>query len=488
MTTTSNKVPTHVHPRRNTPESSPPPSEPAKAFELTDEQASAVRKLTYRACVCKHYPEGKFGNKQQLGFYGGAGSGKTVATAHRNGLYQTLRKDGLSVGLATTTHIAAGVLRANLKSYGIDQEVITLAAALGLREKRRGGEVTFEPKRGKGCFGDFDVWLIDESSMIPAQVMKFIAKQQKIGQTVIFIGDEAQLPPVEGQKDGFTLSPAMQLKEENVARLTEIQRYGGVLLEKATDIRIDPAGYRTPWIAASDERGQITTVSARRRDLCTAFTERLELDPGGDFRMLAYSNNSVDTWNNVAHLQVYGVDADPFHVGQTLLTREAIKAPGSWQLGPDETPTIMWGASSPVEITSVGSMEFEDLPVKGVCKGLNYWTLEAFSKRTNKEEMLHVLDNSSVGHYKQVINWYANYARETGDWAAFWEVKDAFHDVQFGWASTVHRAQGCGFDTVFLDLRSLHGSKDAQLCRALIYTAATRARREIVCESSAGDS
>ena len=484
----TNNVLTHDS-RRNTPESSPPqPSEPAKALELTDEQAEAVAMLTYGAIICNGWPEGKFGNKLQMGFYGGAGSGKTVATAHRNGLYQSLSKVGLSVGLATTTHIAAGVLRANLKSYGIDQEVITLAAALGLREKRRGGEITFEPKRGKGCFRDFDVWLIDESSMIPAQVMKFIAKQQKIGQTVIFIGDEAQLPPVEGQKDGFTLSPAMQLKEEHVARLTEIHRYGGVLLEKATDIRIDPVGYRTPWIAASDERGQITTVSARRRDLCTAFTERLELDPGGDFRMLAYSNNSVDTWNNVAHLQVYGVDADPYHVGQTLLTREAIKAPGSWQLGPDETPTIFWGASTPVEITSVGSMEFEELPIKGVCKGLNYWTLKAFSERTNEQETLHVLDKSSVGHYREALKRYAHYARETGDWASFWEVKDTFHDVQFGWASTVHRAQGCGFDTVFLDLRSLHGSRDADLCRALIYTAATRARREIVCESSAGDS
>lgn len=460
----------------------PPPAAKTSAgpWPLSEEQRKAVSFLCLKTRTALYE-----GTRAKLGLYGGAGTGKTATVGHSDGLLQSLLP--LNVGLCTTTHIAAGVMRESLAAYGQNREVITLASALGLRERRRGSEIHFEPACGKGCFSDFRVWLIDESSMISDELMGFIEEQHQPGQVLIFIGDVAQLPPVDKDSKVFVPSPAMELNPSNCVRLEEVHRFGGVLLERATEIRTQADAYCTPWRGAKDDSGEITALPVFK--LGPAFEQRLKIDPQGDFRMLAYTNAQVDYWNNRAHRCVYGASADPFHLGQQLISREGIKRKGyNWR--DSENAQLAWGASAVIQISHAPEFEeewFEDVrDSRGMVMFFPSWKLQAFSDRTERTETFRVLDFEGRANYREALKNLAAQAKKDGgdSWGLYWKVRDSFADVQYGWASTVHRAQGCGFDTVFLDLKDLHKPRCEEFKRTLIYTAATRARRAVICESS----
>ena len=430
------------------------------------------------------------------GFQGGAGTGKTFTVAHESGLLSRLLQAGLRVGIAASTHIACDVLRGFLLEQGIHQEVRTLASVLGLREVRRGGDVTYEPK-GESKLWEAQVWLVDESSMIPPSVFDTLRAQQRSGQTVIFMGDASQLCPVEKGGDGFKLSPAIDLPEERVVTLHQVQRYGGVLLEKATLQRTDPEYWKQRWIAASDDKAIIKTVNRFDGVLQRTFREEiietqaeLGASVASQMRMLCYRNEQVDYWNGIAFRALYGSDADPYQQGMTLITRDGIKD----GFGDDDESHLLWGRSAQVFIAEQPYPDLIRFPWEPQEFPLwEFWTIKAFSTRTERWESFDVLIPSQFKRWKSEVSrlWkIANDFKQQGHWqharqawSNYWTLKDRFADVQYGWASTVHRAQGCGFDTVFLDLNDLARAAKVhpKLAQSLMYTATTRARRRVVC-------
>lgn len=452
-------------------------------MELSQEQKDAVSFLVSR-CVTGRRNR----TRQQLGFQGGAGTGKSLTSAHPEGLITSLESRGLTVGVAASTHIAADVLRDYLSRAGINIEVTTVAAVLGLREVRRGGNRTFEPK-GKSRLSDVDVWLMEESSMLHADVVRMIRQQQTPGQSIIFMGDGAQLCPVEPGEGEFKLSPAIDLPSDDVVELQQVRRFTGVLLGKATTLRLDPDHWKERWKPGYDSQSVIDCV-ANSDELRKLFKAELveRCREGGscaenDSRMLCYTNRQVDYWNRCAFNALYGGEAEPYQLGMTLLTRDAIAVSDRRD---DGGKTLLWGTSAPLKIQSDPQPACVRFRWEDTTSTLwDYWEFESFSTRTEQMETVRVLDPSQQERWKKEKMRLAKLAGSNkGRWADFWTLYDHFADMQYGWASTVHRAQGRGLDTVYLDLADLAAvgfRGTPKLAQSLIYTATTRSRRRIVC-------
>lgn len=111
---------------------------------------------------------------------GGPGTGKTYLTSH------IVRAFGSAqIVLAAPTGKAA----ARLKYFNPEARCGTLHALLGIRSK-----ATFA--REKSSLSA-DLIIVDESSMIDAQLLAFFLSSLQIGQRVVFLGDPHQLPPIE---------------------------------------------------------------------------------------------------------------------------------------------------------------------------------------------------------------------------------------------------------------------------------------------------
>lgn len=119
---------------------------------------------------------------------GPAGTGKTFLI---RALLKNCRIPYNSIGLSAPTHKACRVLQESINLPNI--KVNTLQSDLGLRinfdiEKFDINNLAFDPK-GKIKIGNYRIYIIDESSMIPRNLVMFIEKLCKQNKCkLIYIG------------------------------------------------------------------------------------------------------------------------------------------------------------------------------------------------------------------------------------------------------------------------------------------------------------
>ena len=150
--------------------------------ELTTDQAEALRKIEAA------YEPGEF-----YLLTGHAGSGKTY-------LMQWLTKDMLAkkrrIVLSAPTHKAVAVLARKLAEANIkDVPCRTIHSILSLTPKPRTDRLVFERARDAEPVMA-DVVVVDECSMVSEDLYRHI-KRHLPNAFVLFVGDPAQLPPVE---------------------------------------------------------------------------------------------------------------------------------------------------------------------------------------------------------------------------------------------------------------------------------------------------
>ena len=72
------------------------------------------------------------------------------------------------------------------------------------------------------------------------------------------------------------------------------------------------------------------------------------------------------------------------------------------------------------------------------------------------------------------------YFAKQKDWIHYFYVKDTFLDLRPKDASTVHKAQGSTYETVYIDLGDLSTCRIPDMAARLLYVAFTRASNRIV--------
>ena len=144
-------------------------------------------------------------------FTGPAGSGKSTVTRL---IRRALIAAGRSVGLAAPTHKACGVLA---QACGVSKrETATFASLLALREKKTRDQITFvRDYRRKPRIDEAEIWICDEASMLEPELLEMLEQEADFWTRFIFVGDRAQLPPVDHGKVSPALkcSPAFHLSK-----------------------------------------------------------------------------------------------------------------------------------------------------------------------------------------------------------------------------------------------------------------------------------
>lgn len=142
-------------------------------------------------------------NVHTVGLFGYAGVGKTVTTG---ALVRSLQREyGEGVVLCATTHKAARQVEKAMASLGIpDPQCITIHRLLGVRQVRdhNTGEEYFAADRNNPPVLDEEVRVVilDETSMLPQQLHHLLMDACGLFQTVVFVGDDRQIPPVSDGK------------------------------------------------------------------------------------------------------------------------------------------------------------------------------------------------------------------------------------------------------------------------------------------------
>lgn len=484
---------------------------PAQQAAYDDMRAFAERKTDSDLMVLEGY----------------AGVGKTVVV----GKLVADLQDEFVIGVAAPTNKAVKVLREKLVEFGVhrfgskrprgkafEQDewdgglsgggrvlVGTIHSFLGLQMKERDDGTQECKKERDATLHNCHLLVVDEASMIGTEMFKMILNHRR-DCLVLFVGDPAQLPPVDAKS---SLSPVFEHVERKV-RLTEVVRQArdnpvirlSMVIRRfiETDRRmtLDNLMESIPETRPCHV-GVVQTVPEDVAEWCIA-----ERKDGRDCRILAFTNARVEFYNRMVHEALYGPimnGASPFSVGETVIVHSACDA----ALVLEEMINEWAGVEAKSYITEPYKLHtsqeltlrriergernryYQDIPADRLFLDdgsgneisvyvphdwdeVNRRISELFNE--SRDLRLEVDGNKTLDQQsrERMVREYKSLSGRA------WALKGAFAPIRHAYALTTHKSQGSTFDTTLVDYRDLNRMKEPSQFNRALYVACTRSR------------
>ena len=416
---------------------------------LTADQSAALEKMKQFI----HTPRQKY-----FRLTGYAGTGKSYLIVQ---LMKWLLNQKTNFVAGSPTNKAVKNLKKLAAEAKVSVEAHTVAQLLGQQPELN--EATGKEEfitQGTDSIGGYQVALIDEFSMISKSNFKDI--NQAVWHTptkIIFVGDEAQLPPV-GESE-----PVIATHEyiQNEATLSSIVRYDGDIAKVAEEIRSDHIFNSSlyPFQTTPDK-----TITCLNRDdwlksAIAYFKSDSYIENPDHVRFLVWRNKTAASLNDYVRSQLWGEDVPNYVPGDRLIAKIPVfrRVPGGrgknkWQ--------IVMNNSEECEITGDAILKISK-PTKW-----EYWLVPAKTDDGLKLD-LRILTPES----EQLRQEHMQELREKKRWRQYYDTLKSFDNLPYAYAITTHKAQGSSINYIFPDIADMRPCPDLQ---KILYTALTRAR------------
>ena len=415
-----------------------------------------------------------------LSLTGAAGTGKSYLTAAiLDEIDNSMPVGQYDICVTASTHKALKVMKNMLfYSYDIGVNFSTIHSFLNMKQfyDYSTGAERFVVDRAKDKVNIASLLIVDESSMISNDIFSLIVEIVKKGyvNTVLFIGDSYQLLPVNQS----SLNDVFRLR--NQFKLTQIVRQAkdSKIIQLANKIRvcIENEEYEDlreifDYMPNNDEIELFESKRAFLADFCRNVNWYEE-----DKILASFTNNEVDNFNNIIRRKFWsekGIDKPQFLLPDDVLkfTRPA------FDMDP-ENQRILFQNGEEVTINKVELFFDEELEIY-------YW--ECLPVGRSSLSSFRVIDPNSMEKFNEILNDYAYFARTSNYpqrfewWDKYFKLRDSFADVQYVFASTIHKLQGSTYKTVYFDLASLLNNRNLSknFIFRLVYVAITRAKSKV---------
>ena len=467
----------------------------SNAIELTPAQADVAEAML---AFCRD----RYSKQAIATLSGYAGVGKTTVVAH---VVEALAREHIRIVVLAPTHKALAVLSEKLGDVEVATATLQSALALKVKDLPDGQQETQDTGE-PGSLRDYELAIVDEASMVSASM--FATALSKRGYCkLLFVGDPAQLPPVDqerslapGQREqtGLQLSPAFGEQVPTHWALTEVVRQA----QENPIIRLATAARKCI------ERGAEFSLQSMDRELHNGDDAYLAIQSGGvvevaalvadaiqhgqDTRALALDNNTVQAVNAHVHAMVYpGLGEYP--KGTQLMAQDGFVG---WQ--PDSLESfrrvrVPVRNSALLKVLACSEEPHRDEPGRAafrltvhqedghplvcwVAADQRQWQAD-ISEQFAQYRMFKLREKTCAGGEARALKEQASVATAAG-----WALKARFAPLRYAYAMTVHKSQGSTFDAVVLAWDSFHKSRDVQMRNRLVYVALTRTRQfAVVC-------
>ncbi len=401
---------------------------------------------------------------------GSAGTGKTFVTSK---LVEEFLKKDYKILLTTPTHkslkVAKYMIMTNNSNLHVNTRTLHSYLDISLKEDFVKGTKAFKRSKDKEMYDfekNLDILLVDESSMVSNELLTFIEEnlQQNKLKSVLFIGDQYQLPPVDEGQNGVVSLPKQY-------RLTEILRQSENSYIKliANEIKECIKNQKfTPIIDILNKtKYPELSVFYDEEDFLDNLTNKQNWYDNSI--VLSYTNSQVSKFNNILRYKYWkekdNIPEDFIVQGDKLIFNSPYKK-------------IIQNS----QIVSVlkAIKEFDEYI------GIYYYKCTDTLGRNFK-----VVDKDSEKDYNEYLLKISKKANKIPKddkeerkkaWKHYFATKNNYADVKYTYANTIHKSQGSTYTNVYIDINSIQGLisyGDKDMAYRLLYVAITRASRDI---------
>lgn len=404
-------------------------------------------------------------SENRLVITGKAGTGKTTLV---NFLLKELKIKycrGFQKSVCSApTNKAVKVLKSKIGKDINNNLFQTTHSALKLKRQinNKTGAITFVPQKDYGSnepLKNVKILIIDEASMLNSRLLGYIEQYSKFIK-VIFIGDEAQLPPVNEPHSPVFYSDYPMLELTEIIR----QEEGNPIIELSRDLKLMRTGKenRTSiggYIFSNNINDVITTLA--------------NVNGTDELKYLAWTNREVDYINNQVRKFIYG-NPSKIELGESLI----FNAPYGDYFTNEEIK---------VEEIEVISQDYEAF--RALNPNYNTSNLSAppelvkniFIKLYKINGSIYVIHEDSEETYKNTIKEMKSLiAAKLLSWVDYFNFIESFADIKYNHAITVHKSQGSTYNQVIINVRDLNFNRNVEEREKLFYTAITRAENLVV--------
>ena len=399
---------------------------------------------------------------------GKAGTGKTTLVKFllkelKRREIDNVRKYNKSICSAPTNK-AVKVLKSKM-TEGVNENYFqTTHSALKLKRhiNIKTGSVTFKPEKiykGNYPLKNVSILIIDEASMLNSKLLHYI-EESALSIKVIFIGDEAQIPPV-----GESHSPVFYSDYPTV-ELTEIirQAEGNPIIELSRNLNL----IKSKTENRTSIGGYIFT-----ENLFKVIKTLARVNGTDELKYLAWTNREVDFINNQVRNFIYG-SPSKIEIGESLIFN---------------SPYGDYFTNEEIKVKKIKVSEKKYLVYKVLNPEYNTSNLEAprelikyvLLKTYQINDSVYVLHEDSEMIYKEVVKHIKEMiGKNLLFWNSYYNFIESFADIKYNHAITVHKSQGSTYHQVIINVRDINFNKDKEEREKLLYTAITRAENLVV--------
>ncbi len=435
---------------------------------------------------------------------GYAGTGKTYLISK---LVSCLN---CKVAMSAPTNKAVKVLTDNRGD--MDSRVIysTIHKLLALRvkmqyppagSKARPKQILVKVSRKNPIINDFDLLIIDEASMLDDELFFMIEDEKKSSLKIIFMGDPAQIPPVN-KDDSIPLIPAKReiynIKHYELKTIMR-QADGSKILETAYQIRNQRFQIFDPILSRKSNDDVLFFASSSEKDKIMFTKTMIEMFTSENFKndpnyckTIAWTNKVVDNFNLFIRKKLFkGQELKKIMVGEKLIADTPIF--DGWE----EFSPIIFNTSDEFEVIEYEEKTFEYfLPTgkeweqelsfmnieqgqKGKSFNLKYYScvvesVDIISKEKFRQsiDVLHETAEKPFG-------WLISAICKRELWKEYEKLTKRFSGVKYNYAITAHKAQGSTYKNVFLIEDDIQVNPRVLERNRIKYTACTRPKEKL---------
>lgn len=284
---------------------------------------------------------------------------------------------------------------------------------------------------------------VDEASMVDAKLHSYILKGTDKTCKIIYLGDHCQLAPVREKISPVYADPTRGSRLE-----TAVRNAGQpALVDLCNQLRQNVENLDFKPILPVP--GVIDYLDANQAQ---SFIDQAFLEPSNNARILCYSNNRVNQYNQyIRNLRGY-----PGHLveGERVINNVGIQHDNNMLRVEEEFEVV---SVDPTPVT----IYFADLTAE----------LDSYKAViSNSRQKLTVKIPHSPEHFKQLMNYFAR----KKDWHNYYWLKNSFPDLRPKDAATVYKAQGSTYDAILLDLDNIGKCTDYEQTARMLYVGASR--------------